>query len=94
MADVSSFFTGEWGKPEEVRYNTRDLLLYAVRPFSLTSLPIFSALSIGLSCWGLEALLSGHFILSPLLVASRISLGRSTAEMTALWPLTVFFFLH
>ena len=28
--DVSSFITGEWSEPEEVRYNTRDLLLYAV----------------------------------------------------------------
>lgn len=30
MTDVSSFFTGEWGQPEDVRYNTRDLMLYAV----------------------------------------------------------------
>jgi len=30
MADVSSWITGKWDEPEEVRYNTRDLLLYSV----------------------------------------------------------------
>lgn len=28
--DVSSYITGEWSKPQEVVYNQRDLLLYAV----------------------------------------------------------------
>jgi len=30
LADLSSFIKEEWSKPEVVRYNTRDLLLYAV----------------------------------------------------------------
>ena len=29
-ADVSAWITGEWGPPEEVRYNARDLILYSV----------------------------------------------------------------
>ena len=33
MADTQEgikFFTVEWGEPEEVRYNKRDLMVYAV----------------------------------------------------------------